>query len=79
MEIFVVLKNDLGTPEVRTFASKSNALKCAEHWYEDTIKDLELFGHQITGKEFIKELGDGSITTEIGSIDFDLMITKLGD
>lgn len=75
-DTFVVVKNNLGTPQVRVFSDRLAALNYADFWYKITCGDLEQMGHEIKEKEFIKDLGDGVIKTEIGDIEFDLIETK---
>ena len=76
-KVFVVIKNNLGTPLVRTFSHKNDAIRFAKIWYESTLDELEQFGHEIKGKGLVEDIGDGIIKTEIGDIEFELLETKI--
>lgn len=74
-KVFVVIKNNLGTPQARTFSYKNDAIRFVKFWYEITLSELEQFGHEIKGKELLRDIGQGVIKTEIGDIEFDLLDT----
>ncbi len=78
-KIYIAIKNNLGTPQVRAFSSKEDALYYMVNWWNQTLRELNALGHQIIAKGFAPEIGDGIIETENGNIEFDLLTTKVDD
>lgn len=79
LDVYVVIKDNLGTPQVRVFLNVNAAMRCAYKWYQDTLDEEKQLGHRILGADFNSATAGGVIETEIGEFCFDLLKTKVAD
>ena len=77
LDVYVVIKDNLGTPQVRVFSDENAAKRYAYKWYQDTLDEEEQLGHRILGADFNSVIAGGVIETEIGEFCFDLLKTKV--